>query len=337
MLFGEGKPFWGIDIGSRSLKGVRLAHTRRGVQLLDAAIYEFPDEKISLSEGISVLLGESLSKVRAAIHFSGRVSPVIRPLSLPVMPKKELEEVVRWEARKLTPLPQEETVVDFLIMGEREEQQVRKYEIVVIVVEKAALVEQLQHLKDSGLTVTAVDVAPMALLNTARLHYSGDLPGNLLYVDIGAQRMEINILKGGVIRFTRQVLMGGDTITSTLVQALGLAFNEAEQRKRQEGITSGGSSRSPILEQIDRFIVEIQRSVDYYRAQSRETGVDRILLMGGMTLLPGFLEYFSSFFDAPVEIEDPFSKMDYSDPGVAVLKDMAPRFSLAVGLALRKR
>lgn len=338
MFFGIGnsKPFWGIDIGSRSIKGVRLGRTRRGVQILDAAMFEFSDDKIPLSEGIAALLGKSLDKARAAVHFSGRMSPEVRTLMLPVMPKNELLEAVRWEARKWSSLPPEEMVVDYLIMAEHLEDAVKQYEIVVVVVERAALEEQLQAISASGLKVTAVDLAATALLNTARLYYEDHLPENLLYVDIGAQKMEINIVKSGVIRFTRQVAMGGDTITHALSRAATLSLPEAEGKKRKEGIPLDGPTRIAVLEQVDRFIVEIQRSVDYYRAQSRERGIDKILLMGGMPLLPGFLEYFKAFFDAPVELDNAFSKAPWKDPRKSILLDIAPRFSMALGLALRK-
>ncbi len=336
MFFGNRKPFWGIDIGSGSLKGVRLHRKGKGFELVDAAIFEFNDENMPLNECISALLGKNLHKVRAAIHFSGRVSPEVQTLTLPVMPKKELIEAVHWEARKWSTLPPEEMVVDFTIMAEQEEEGVKQYEIVVVVVERAALEEQLQAISASGLNITAVDLAPMALLNTARLYYEDALPESLLYVDMGAQKMEINIVKNGVIRFTRQVALGGDVITHAISRSSTLSLPEAEGRKRKEGIPLDGLSRSAMLEQVDRFIVEIQRSVDYYRAQSRESGIDKILLMGGTPMLGGFLEYFKGFFDATVELDDSFSKTPCDDPGISMLLEMSPRFSMAVGLALRK-
>ncbi len=335
MLFNR-TPLWGIDIGSRSLKGVQLSRMRSGVRLQNAALVELNGENPSLSDGLSELLGQSLSKVQAAVHFSGRVAPEIRTLMLPVMPKKELIEAVRWEARKLSPLPEDEMVIDFLIMEKHTEEHVPQYEIVVVIVERAALSEQLEELASTGLHVMAVDVSAFALLNTARLHFSGELPKNLLYVDIGAKNMEINIVKDGLIRFTRQLQMGSEAITDTLTESLDLSFQEAEERKKNTGM-SDEISRTAVLAQVDRLIVEIQRSVDYYRAQTRASGIDKILLMGGMPMLPGFLPYFSDFFEAGVEIENSFSDMESLKPDTAILQDMAPRFSLALGLAMREK
>jgi type IV pilus assembly protein PilM len=335
-LFSGRKPLWGIDIGSRSIKGIQVLHTRRGVRLLNAAIHEYPEDGGSLAENITALLGKSLPGIRAAIHFTGKISPVIRPLSLPVMPAHELGEAVRWEARKLTALPMEEVVIDFLVMGESEEHQVRRYEMVIAIVERAALLEQIQQVRTSGLEVAAIDVAPLAIFGAIKAQFEMKQMGSILYIDIGAKKMEINILKEGLLRFTRQVAMGGDGITQAITQALGVSFAEGERRKREEGMLREELMRAPIQGEVDRIIVEIQRSVDYYRAQFRETGVDKILLMGGTPLLPGFLDYFSGFFEAPVELGDPFSRMSMINSGVSIVRNMSPRFSLAVGLALRK-
>jgi len=334
-LFG-GPSLWGVDIGSGSIKAVRVRASRRGIQLLNAAIYEFPEEG-ALSEGLRALFGPSLGQVHSAVQYSGKNPPVVRYLSVPLMPAKELTEAVRWEARKVISFPIEDAVVDFLVMGKSEDGEAQHFQILMVIVEKAALLGQVRILKEAGLAVEAVDVAPLALLNTLRLAPFGQFPGSLLYVDIGAQKMEINILKGGVLHFNRQLAMGGDEITRALSQSLGVPFSEAEQRKRDEGMAEGSALRATIQGAVDRFIVEIQRSIDYYRAQSREPGIGKIALMGGTPLMAGFVQYFSGFFDAPVELLDPFAAMISQDPGLVMVRRMAPRFSLAAGLALRKQ
>ena len=60
---------------------------------------------------------------------------------------------------------------------------------------------------------------------------------------------------------------------------------------------------------IDRIILEVQRSIDYYRAQTRDREIQRVLLAGGGALLPGLSEHAAQFFDSPVEIDDPFAKV----------------------------
>jgi len=52
--------------------------------------------------------------------------------------------------------------------------------------------------------------------------------------------------------------------------------------------------------------------------------------------MTGFLDYFASYFDAPVEIDDPFSGFILDQEVSPELRRQAPRFASGIGLALRK-
>jgi type IV pilus assembly protein PilM len=282
------------------------------------------------------------------------------------MPQGELREAVRWEAKKHASLPVEELVIDFLVIGETQEKELKRSEVMLVMAERAMVQRQMEEFHRSGIKISALDVNHLVLLNTLRHHRSGDLTENLVYVDIGAGKLDIGIVKRGILRFTRTVQTGGNDITQAIQQELQVGFGVAERMKRELGLLSKeglpanrlrlpdgqvpdgqgqsglvGGETAPRLHQVikggvDRFVVEVQRSVDYYRAQFHEGAVQRLLLMGGVVLMPGFLEYFSSYFDARVEIDDPFSGIRCGDRFSKDLKAMAPRFASGIGLALRK-
>ena len=140
-----------------------------------------------------------------------------------------------------------------------------------------------------------------------------------------------------------------DTRTlSTLRLVLSAIKNE--QIKRQKGLSGApapegapgqakdqdGRLYEIIKAEADRMILETQRSMDYYRAQFREGSVKKIVLMGGACLMPGFQEYFATYFDANVELDDPFAEILCDEAAFGEIRLIAPRFSTAVGLALRE-
>ena len=90
-----------------------------------------------------------------------------------------------------------------------------------------------------------------------------------------------------------------------------------------------------IKAEVDRMVLETQRSMDYYRAQFHEGTINKIILMGGSSLMPGFQEYFATYFDAGVELDDPFAEINCDEAAFEEVRMMAPRFSTGVGLALR--
>lgn len=352
----------GLDIGKSSVKVVQLASTRNGLVLMHAGLTELPPGDREDREGQAreaplalhdVFRDASLKRQKIAINFSGR-SPIVRYLLLPKMPKDELSEAVRWEAKKLIPFPIEDAVLDYLIVGETQERDLKRIEVLLVAAERVAVLNQLDSLKRINLPITAMDINPLALFNTLKLNHQSDLEENVVFVDIGAGKMDINISKRGVLRFTRNVQTGGDEITRALVQGLGIERDEAEQLKRDKGLSGttvqegeAGPANPPKADQdtrlreiikteTDRMILETQRSMDYYRAQFREGSVKKIVLMGGACMMPGFKEYFASYFDAHVELDDPFAAIDCDGKAFGNIRLLAPRFSTAVGLALRK-
>jgi type IV pilus assembly protein PilM len=359
----------GLDIGKSSIKVIQLASTRKGLVLKYAGLTELPpgdregrpDQDRDAPLALHDVFKESrLKRQKIAINFSGR-SPIVRYLLLPKMPKDELAEAIRWEAKKLLPFPIEDAALDYLIVGETQERDLKRTEILLVAAERGAVLSQIESFKRINLPITAMDINPLALFNTLKLNYKSDLDENLVFVDIGAGKMDINISKRGVLRFTRNVQLGGDDITQAVMRGLGVEREEAEQLKRREGLTpsasggpapeglsagqageaaqakdQGGRRFEIIKTEADRIILETQRSMDYYRAQFREGSVKKIVLMGGASLMPGFQEYFATYFDANVELDDPFAEILCDEKAFGELRIMAPRFSTAVGLALRE-
>lgn len=330
------KPFWAIDIGASSVKVVRLSRTRQGVKLLDIGLKELPMEQEFRQENITAALDELIKekkRPKAVINFSGQ-APLIRYLTLPAMPKEELAEAVKWEAKKLVSIPMEEMILDFIIAGGRQERETKRYDLILVVAERSSLREQWAMMQRAGLDIVAIDVNPLSLLNTIRMSYGKELTGNFIYIDIGAVKTDMTILKDGVLRFTRRLEMGGEQITRRLEREMGLPYDEAEKLKREKGVGAEEGPQAIIKNEIDRFIVEIQRSIDYYRAQFREGVFKKVILMGGGALLPGFSDYFGSYFDAEMEIDDPLAEIIGTE-SVGAIRAIAPRFSSGIGLALR--
>ncbi len=337
----------GVDIGRASVKVVQLGFGRKGATLRYAGLTELAPADDEPAAELPLLALQELfrqgggGRQKLALNVISR-PPVVRYLTMPPMPKEELREAVRWEAKKLVPLPLEEMVLDYLVIGEIEDRGVKRIEVLLVAAERVAIQAQLAALEPLRPRIAALDVNPLALLNALRLNYKNDLTNSLAYVDIGAAKMDISIARGGMLRFTRNVQMGGDDITKTIMRDLQVDRAEAEQLKRQKGLSADATGerdqrlRDAIKEAIDRLVLEVQRSIDYYRAQFRDSDIRKIVLMGGTGLMSGFPEYFATYFDTKTELDDPFAEIICDDPAFGDLRLMAPRFSSSVGLALRE-
>jgi type IV pilus assembly protein PilM len=330
----------GIDIGSGSIKIVRIAPGPRP-KLRTAAIVELPAgrEGRSLSaELLSLLAAKKIGSRHVATQMPGK-DLTIRSVVLPKMPSEELREAVRWEAKRHISYPLDAALVEYLVLGEKREGAADKYDVLLVAAERARVSEPLAPFGEAKIAVSAVDSNALALRNVLRTNRRL-CEGNVLEVDIGAGKTEINIYGSGALRFSRCLESGGLDMTRQLAEGLGKGLAEAEAMKLQADLlarTEQDLAADIVRSRLDGLLMEIRRSVDYYRTTFREQGVREAVLTGGVALVKGIADYCSRALDFPVTVDDPFAGLACPDGLRNEFGLLAPRFSTAVGLALRNR
>lgn len=336
-LFGSSE-ITGIDIGAGSIKAVRIKPGKQP-KLLAAGMVEFPAETegVSVSAELRALLSQrKLGEGSIVTQLPGK-DLMIRFVSMPRMPQEELREAVRWEAKRHISYALDDALVEHLVCGERRDGAVEKTEVLLVAAEESRVREHLSPLEEAGLKVSAVDANALALRNVLRL--SGENGADTLLVDIGAGKMEIDIFKNGLLRFSRCLATGGADITRLIAEHLDVGLRDAEERKRNANLLSQedlDGARAVITQRLDALLMEIRRSVEYYKTTFREKGVGRAVLTGGAVLMKGLPEYVAQALGIPVELQDPFAPLTISDALREEFGPFGPRFSTAVGLALRK-
>jgi type IV pilus assembly protein PilM len=281
----------------------------------------------------SIFKNHAMKKDQIVMNYAGR-PPFIRYLKFPVMPENELDEAVRWEAKKLITEPIETRVMDYAVLQKKAEGNQNILEIILVAVDKSDLSEGLGVLWKAGIYPRLMDVNPLALLKVVEFNHPGEMNQEIVFIDIGSSKMEVNISCERVLRFTRQIYLGGNGLTRAIMEKKSVSFEEAEILKKEGGF-SDPETEGAIKGEIDRMVLEVQRSIDYYRTQFREGLINKMILMGGTPLMPGFRDYVETQFDFPVVLENPFSSM--TGPA-GLLKELNPVSSLwasSVGLALR--
>jgi type IV pilus assembly protein PilM len=186
------------------------------------------------------------------------------------------------------------------------------------------------------------DVDTFALQNCYELNYQPIAGEVVALLNIGASTMNINIMNGVRSVFARDASVGGSQYTSLLQKELGLTFEQAEAVKRGYPLPEGIEPRpiQPIIETVsDILALEIRKTMDFYRATAAEAEktIQKILIAGGSSKLPGLPDYLGKRFEIPVELFDPFRQIEVDerkfDPDY--MKEIVPDMAIAVGLALR--
>ena len=206
--------------------------------------------------------------------------------------------------------------------------------------DKIANVKQAIQL--AGKHPVIIDIDAFALQNCYELNYQPKAGEVVALLNIGAATMNINILNGARSVFARDASVGGSQYTSLLQKELGLTFEQAESVKRGLPLPEGVEGRpiQPIIETVsDILALEVKKTMDFYRATAEEGGqaIKKILVAGGGSKLPGLADYLAKRFEIPVEVFDPFKRIEVDarkfDPDY--MREVIPEMAVAVGLALR--
>ena len=89
---------------------------------------------------------------------------------------------------------------------------------------------------------------------------------------------------------------------------------------------------------IDGLILEVKRANVFFSKHNSSDTINRVMITGGTALMPGLLMYMASNLDLEVQVANPVANLIVSsklEKRKNELIEQAPRYSTAIGLALR--
>ncbi|MDZ7640432.1 MAG: pilus assembly protein PilM [Desulfurivibrio sp.] len=137
-------------------------------------------------------------------------------------------------------------------------------------------------------------------------------------VDIGASKMNINIVADGASALTQDVVLGGWHLTEQIQRALDLSFAEAEDIKLGRVAPADEEARQQVaalvLDTCRQWSAEIERALDKYRGGNPEQEIGRVILSGGGARLAGLADFLERENGLPTSVYNPFVRVT-ADPG----------------------
>jgi type IV pilus assembly protein PilM len=337
----------GLDIGSSSVKAVELQRKGSTLQLLSLGYENLQPDTIvdgqimelnNVSNVIVSIFNEHTIKTqRVAAGVSGH-SVIVKNIVLPQMSEEELQESFSWHAEEHIPFDIADVNLDYQVTGNSSD----ALHVLMAACKSDKIANVKQAIQLAGKQPVIIDIDAFALQNCYEVNYQPKAGEVVALLNIGAATMNINILNGARSVFARDASVGGSQYTSLLQKELGLTFEQAEAVKRGVPVPDGVESRpiQPIIETVsDILALEVKKTMDFYRATAEEGGasIQKILVAGGGSKLPGLAEYLARRFEIPVEIFDPFRQIEVDsrkfDPDY--MREVIPEMAVAVGLALR--
>lgn len=346
MFFTKKKDIVGIDIGSSSIKLVQLKEIKNGYQLQNIGVVPLPVEAIvdntlmdssSVVEGIKSLFSSLKISAREAVCSVSGNSVIIRKISLPVMPNDELEEQIHWEAEQYIPFDINDVNIDFQIISP-DDIDSSKMNVLLVASKKDIINDYLAVFSEAGIRLNIVDVDSFAVQNAFELNYDFESDEVIALVNVGSSIMNLNIVKAGSSLFTRDVQVGGMLYNEEIQKQFGVNNEEAEKMKTSDSAPDPKRLLDIINRINETLAIEMRRSLDFYNSTAGEGKITKVYLSGGAAKTNMLLETVSQKLSIPVEILNPFQRINCDDKSFdqEYLKEIGPLVTVATGLAARR-
>ena len=341
-----------LDLGMQSLRIAEFSVSTAGqLTLMRGARRELmidPALDTSRPEQIRLALSDVLKSWKISRSEVICVLPAhtvftrVVPLEVPGGSAEQVAAVVGFEAQQNIPFPLEEVVWDYVVMGNTPSGAVN----VVFLAVKADLLESLcDSVSSTGLNITSVLVAPLALYDAFLNASPAGSAGTTLLLDIGSRTSNMVIAAEGAF-FSRSIPSGGLAVTAAIAKDIHAELDEAESLKISRGSVALGAGFEQPSDLVEANIAriarqtllktqaDISRSLSYYRSNLGGNDPSLILLTGGMASLPYLAEFFTEKLQKVTSFFNPLEGITVAESARSFVESNSNNLGELVGGAL---
>ncbi|MBI3231971.1 MAG: type IV pilus assembly protein PilM [Candidatus Doudnabacteria bacterium] len=338
MFFESKKNVLGVDIGTSNIKIAEVFFANPHTAVLSSyGIVNSPYQLSGKNDSANIpQIGLVLKNLCSKAGVSTKRCVISLPnssvftsiIELPQMSSKELATAVEFEAKKYVPLDLTDVDLSWSPIGGQEANEGNQ-KILLTAVPKQITKDYMEIFAQAGLEPFVGEIEALALIRTL----IGNKPISCVIIDIGAKSTGLNIIEKGLLRLSRNLNIGGETITKKIAQTLNISFLRAEQFKKDFGVQSGTFLPETIRPVLGLIKSEVKQLLTIFQSHSAQ--LDEIILVGGGANLPGIVDFFSDL-NVPVSLGNPLQAVAYSTQVSEILSRYALNLPIAIGLALRR-
>lgn len=293
------------------------AHARRIPSNIDI------DDPATMGEFLKQTLERHNIRLRRAIVDVPRERVHIHRLTLQPTPENEVAAAVRFQAARELPYPVDEAQVDFVVM--QRDEGGRVIEVLLAAVRLEALARLQATLEAAGLTLARVGLRPYAnMVSVGRL--PGMLECRVLFVDVGPLVTEIDVFRGRTLSFSRAASVSVPFVAGELVR-------EDSRVISKEEVDEGALAQVVERGVVDDLVVEVNRTLQAFRATESNAPIDQIVVAGGAGVEEALVEALGERFGLPTMLFDPTGVLGVAASEAAKLQSFSAALGLAWGLS----
>jgi len=346
----------GLEFAIEKVQLVQLRETSEGEIVLRAhAALAYPnsrEELLSSPHAIKKLLQQALKSAK----FSGRKIVTILPANdIRMMSvayqvakgKSESEAILKLLSNRV-----EGELADYVIdyLPTRSATRNDEHLALVAIAKRKIVIEYLESMRASGLSVEALDIAPSAIKRLITIISNIERTENTLVINVGRIKSYMTLISGSRLLFEQEIDFGeafllkqismdldiGSDMARDLVYTHGLNCKNREHDSRFQcsAVEVSETLTEIVKPRFLKLVDEINRALIYAASETRGEPVKQVYLLGSIARWPGADNLLNQLVKVPVSLPDflkTFGNTIESDNH----QELVPEMAVATGLALR--
>ncbi len=355
MFFNPFPHAFGIDISDLSIKMVQLnniSRRRRGksFELVNARSTRLPhglivDGELEKPEAVRKYLLHLFEKNTRKDRFYRSpwvVASVpdrfgfIKLIQVDKEPNDIIDEDIIIASQKHVPFQEDDYYLDWQIVPSHNHNGNTYTNVLLASIPKNIANMYTYLLESVGLAVVALELGALSTVRsmiTANKDYSSEGRG-ILY--IGGTESALTVYDHEHIQFSKSLNYSGEILTTAIAQKLHISYDEAEMKKKAYGLEYTKNKCWPILaEQTNKFIDEVQKTIDFYHSHFPDTNkITHITMCGGTSAMKGLDKILTSKLKIESKPGNVWKNL-FSPKPIKMDAVKSLQFAKAIGLALR--
>ena len=360
----------GLDIDRGAIKAVQLLPSGGSYTLQHVGYRKLPAGAVADGEVADHdLLSAELKEFWNSHSFRGKNAylgvanqkVVVRLLDFPRMSPEDLKGAISFEAQDHIPMPIDEAVLDYVVLGPAGEGSDLD-RILIVAAQKEMIGRYASVVRSAGLRPQGIDVKALSLVRSTLPNALFDDEGAILLLDVATEITNLVIAQGGSPTLTRFVPGGSGYLAQVVSEVADVPEEEAERLLMNPNVRigpeavddEGGVSlhkgddefdpalmydvRRGLEDAVQALAEDVQRSIEYHYSQPGSREVAQVFVSGEGALVNGLDAYLGELLGIPTRRGTPFQKLAGNKSNVPdeQLRVMEPVLAVSLGLALEE-
>jgi Tfp pilus assembly PilM family ATPase len=323
----------GVEIGHESINMAKTTPSNDGKNLLvDQKRVQYSPRLTKGSPEFNNLLKSLLHEFAGSMELCDFWTTVttgdfnVQYIKIPKVPKKQLENVIFWTAKKESPFDEKEVIFDYELQGEISDQGIPRYLVMVYTIPRTEIEKIKELFVNIDVPLSGITIAPFAIQNIFRSKWVKPEEPTFASLFIGNDFSRIDIYSKDNLVMTRGIKTGVSSMMEAIEESIaekpgGVKFNKNDVRSILYSLGNDTASKpdmnlpvkfskdeifemiEPVLERLSR---QIERTLEYYSSSVGKEKVGLIYVSTTIVVYGSLLSFLNEQLGIKTEYFDPF-------------------------------